>query len=99
MKKQTETFEKTALSIAVALCLFVPIMAFSQLANASKDDEGGAGGDKVNSWQNNTSELPTAYLPLSLNLDTCEPVSENEISTTYSCDSFVFGTFTVVDPK
>ena len=96
MKKQTETFEKTALSIAVALCLFVLIMAFSQLANASKD--GGGDGGQVESWQR-TGELPTANLPTTLNLETCTVLSETEWSITYECDSFVFGTFTVVDPK
>ena len=63
---------------------------------ASQD--GGGDGGKVESWQR-TGELPTANLPTTLNLDTCTVLSETEWSTTYECDSFVFGTFTVVDPK
>ena len=97
MKKQNKTLENAVLSIASALCVFALIMAFSQLANAS-DDKGGAGGGQVESWQR-TGELPTANLPTTLNLETCTVLSETEWSITYECDSFVFGTFTVVDPK
>ena len=81
----------------IALKLFVILLTISPfMALASKD--GGGDGGQVESWQR-TGELPTANLPTTLNLETCTVLSETEWSTTYECDSFVFGTFTVVDPK
>ena len=68
------------------------------MALASDNDKGGSGGGQVESWQR-TGELPTANLPTTLDLETCTVLSETEWSATYECDSFVFGTFTVVEPK
>ena len=76
--------------------LFIALLISPFMALASKD--GGGSGGQVESWQR-TGELPTANLPTTLNLETCTVLSETEFSTTWECDSFVFGTFTVVDPK
>ena len=83
-------------AIGAAMIVFGAIMAVSSIANASKD--GGGDGGQVESWQR-TGELPTANLPTTLDLETCTVLSETEWSTTYECESFVFGTFTVVEPK
>ena len=85
-----------SLTIAMSFLIFSFVAAFSQAVIASQD--GGGDGGQVESWQR-TGELPTAHLPTTLDLDTCTVLSETEWSTTYECESFVFGTFTVVDPK
>ena len=93
-----EITENKLLKIAIGVVAISFAAAFMvSIANASKDDGGGSGG-QVESWQR-TGELPTANLPTTLNLETCTVLSETEFSTTWECDSFVFGTFTVVDPK
>ena len=97
MKKLIEALKPVILSIATVLFVFLMIMAVAQLANAS-DDKGGAGGGQVESWQR-TGDMPTANLPTTLDLETCTVLSETEWSTTWECESFVFGTFTVVEPK
>ena len=76
--------------------LMIVLLVSPFMALASQD--GGGDGNQTNSWQNNDSELPTAYLPLSLNLETCEEISKTELTITYECVSFVFGTFIVVEP-
>ena len=96
MKKLTEATKNILLSILTAAFVLLMIMALSQLANASQD--GGGKGGQVESWQR-TGELPTANLPTTLDLETCTVLSETEWSTTWECNSFVFGTFTVVEPK
>ena len=99
MRKVTDNFEKNSLYAAIIMVLIAIVMLimFVPQVNAS-DHKGGSDGGKVESWQR-TGELPTANLPTTLNLETCTLLSETEWSTTYECDSFVFGTFTVVDPK
>ena len=78
----------------ILIAAILAVLSFT--VSASKD--GGGDGGKVESWQR-TGELPTANLPTTLDLETCTVLSETEWSTTYECDSFVFGTFTVVEPK
>ena len=91
--------KELTLTILSAAFVILMIMAFSQMANASKDDGANAGGGgKVESWQT-TGELPTAHLPTTLNLDTCSLILETDRETVWECVSFVFGTFTVVEPK
>ena len=87
------TILRTAIGVIATSFLFAYMIS---PANASQD--GGGDGGQVESWQR-TGELPTAHLPTTLDLDTCTVLSETEWSTTYECESFVFGTFTVVDPK
>lgn len=100
MKEYTyEKVKPIIASILTAAFVLFAIMAFSQLAHASKDDGANAGGGgKVESWQT-TGELPTAHLPLTLDLETCTLLFETDREKIYECVSFVFGTFTVTDPK
>ena len=80
MKKQTETFEKTALSIAVALCLFVLIMAISQLANAS-------GGKVNNPWQKLDADECAEW-----QIDegkSCTPVASDQSGSIFICEVLV----------
>ena len=59
------------------------------------------GGDKEkNPWQTGDKDIPTAYLPLSLDVDDCIFLSETATTKIYECDGGkVFGVFTYIVAK
>ena len=75
------------LTLTIWLSLFI-----AATANAE-------GSKSQNPWQNGDLEIPTAYLPLNIDLADCTLVSTTDSGTTYECDGGkVFGTFTYFVP-